>query len=158
MYCLANRSGGCLTPRRIERPSWFSPGGRLTYITGIRRRNMMDENSTNPQNPRNLEAEAEQRTPRFTIVGIDFIIASAILGGFAGLLFPTVEAARSINGLGPFFPDLMWLHQRTFPLPIIVSSVALSLLSCIAFWALRLIVPAGMLRYFPWRQRRSHSR
>ena len=122
----------------------------------------MAKRSTNPDKPPNpsdnLDVELEPLTPRFAIVGSDLIIASAILGGLAGLLFPAVEAGRVISGLGPIFPDLMWLHQRTFPLPMIVGSGILSLFSYVAFSLLRFIAPARMLKHLPWRQRRNHPR
>lgn len=86
----------------------------------------------------------------FVIPCGEMVVVAAFIGGLAGLLFPAVEAARQTNRTGPMFPNLMWLHERTFPLPIAVFAVASSFVTYIAFGSLRAFAPESVVRYFPW--------
>src|SRR5262245_36274303 len=96
-------------------------------------------------------------TPRLAIVGGEMVIVASIIGALFGFLFPAVELAREVNGRGALFPELMWLHQRTFPLPIIACSAAFALLMCLGFGMLRFLAPRGAIRYLPWWQKRRRT-
>ena len=105
-----------------------------------------------PSEHQNLDDNA--RTPRFAIVGSEMVIVAAIIGALTGILFPAVEAARDTNGTGPLLPNLMWLHQHTFPAPSIALASLFSICAYGAFHGVRRLAPKRVLKYLPWWQRR----
>lgn len=133
-----------------ERVRTSEPRGVCRDTSGCASRHATVEMRSLHSSGRQADHGVDSDRPRFAIAGVEVVVVAAIAGALFGLLFPAVEAARDVNGSGPLLPDLMPLHQRTFPLPIFVCSGAMALLSYLSFALVRRVAPPRVLRHLPW--------